>query len=119
MAEVLVDTDVLVDHLRGHRAFIAGKDRVHYSVLTRAELFAGRNVDDAVVTTLLAPFTEVGVDRAIAERGGRLRRAESISLADAIIAATAMEHGLTLLTGNGRDFGRITGLKVRLRDRSQ
>jgi len=31
---------------------------------------------------------------------------------DAIIAATAMSHGLTLVTNNERDFTNIKGLNV-------
>jgi hypothetical protein len=31
---------------------------------------------------------------------------------DMLIAATAMAHGLTLVTGNVKDFKKIEGLKV-------
>lgn len=41
MPDVLVDTDVCIDHLRGAAALRPGKHRLHYSVITRAELFAG------------------------------------------------------------------------------
>ena len=43
--DVLVDTDVFIDHLRGYRRFSKGADRVWYSVITRCELFAGAKVD--------------------------------------------------------------------------
>ena len=33
-------------------------------------------------------------------------------LADALIGATAIEHGLTLITGNVRHFGTIGGLSI-------
>lgn len=32
-----------------------------------------RNAEDGAIRTLLAPFTEVGLDRAIAEQGGKLQ----------------------------------------------
>ena len=38
MADVLVDTDVFIDHLRGAHALRPGSHRLHYSVITRAEL---------------------------------------------------------------------------------
>lgn len=113
MANVLVDTDVLVDHLRGHRAFTPGRDVVHYSVVTRAELFAGRGTDESRVTTLLEPFRELPIDRVIAERAGRIRRTKAILMPDALVASTALEHGLTLITRNLGDFDGVKGLRLR------
>src|SRR5215211_3689980 len=70
VADVLVDTDVFIDHLRGAAELKPRRHRVHYSVITRAELFAGNSASD-LFAQLLAPFREVDVDRAIAERAGR------------------------------------------------
>jgi toxin FitB len=112
VADLLVDTDVLVDHLRGARPLRRGRQILSYSVITRCELFAGRNTDEAAIQLLLAPFTEVPVDRAIAERAGRIRRETGIRTPDALIAATALEHRLRLLTRNVRDFEPVTGLQV-------
>jgi len=62
VADLLVDTDVFIDHLRGARAFDPAGHRVHYSVITRAELFAGTTATGAA-DTLLRPFQEIEVDR--------------------------------------------------------
>lgn len=83
---------------------------IFVSVVSRAELFAGRGSDEARVSQLLAPFREISVTREIAERAGRLRREQGLQMADALIAATALEHGLGLVTRNQRDFGRLTSL---------
>ncbi len=112
MADVLVDTDIFVDHLRGVVELKAGRHRLHYSVITRAELFAGTAATD-IVGTLLGPLRELLVDRAVAERAGRIRRESAIRLPDALIAATALEHGLQLATRNRRDFDRVRGLRLR------
>lgn len=112
MADVLVDTDIFVDHLRGAVRLEPGRHRLHYSVVTRAELFAGSSAT-AVVTELLSPFREVVVDRDIAERAGRIKREVGIRMPDALIAATALEHRLSLATRNRRDFASVRGLRLR------
>lgn len=112
MAEILVDTDILIDHLRGHRRF-APTEPVAYSVVTRAELFAGRSSEEALIDRLLAPFVELSVDRAVAQQAGRLRRETGIRMPDALIAATAVVHDLTLITRNRRDFDGVPRLAIR------
>ena len=112
VADLLVDTDVFVDHLRGASELRPRRHRVHYSVVTRAELFAGNSATD-LCSQLLAPFREVVVDRAIAERAGRITREIGTRLPDALIAATALEHGLGVVTRNRKHFEPIRGLRLR------
>ena len=113
MARLLVDSDVLVDHLRGRVRFVAGRNEVHVSTINRAELLAGRSTDEARVRLLLTAMIEIPVDAAIAERAGRIRRASQARLPDALIAATAIEHGLTLVTRQSSGFQWIRGLRIR------
>lgn len=113
MARLLLDSDLLVDHLRGQRRIVAGSDELHVSTVSRAELFSGRGTEERHVRRLLEPMTSVPVDDAIAERAGRLRRGTRRRLPDALIAATALEHRLTLVTRNVRDFEGIRGLRLR------
>jgi predicted nucleic acid-binding protein len=109
----LIDTDVLIDHFRGARAFRPPRGRVGYSIVTRCELFAGKSVDEAAIGAVLAAMQEYAVDRTIAERAGRLRRRHGIRTPDALIAATAVEHDLTLVTRNLQDFKGLRGLRAR------
>ena len=113
MADLLVDTDIFIDHLRGASELKPGKHRLHYSVITRAELFAG-NTATNLSNQLLAPFREILVDRAVAERAGRVAREFGLRLPDALIAATALEHHLGLATRNLKDFKKVRGLRVRV-----
>jgi predicted nucleic acid-binding protein len=82
---------------------------MRYSVITRSELLAGSTGSD-LVSQLLAPLREIAVDRPVAERAGRVARECSIRLPDALTAATAREHGLSLVTKNRKDFDKVRGL---------
>lgn len=113
MVDLLVDTDVFVDHVRGVRALSPGRNRISYSVVSRCELFAGHRADEEGLRLLLGSFRELPVDHAVAERAGRLRRAARINTADALLAATALQHGLTLMTGQRHRFDGLPGLRVR------
>lgn len=43
-----------------------------------------------------------------------IRRTSSVGMADALIAATAIQHRLTLVTRNGSDFAPLAGIRVRM-----
>ena len=112
MAELLIDTDVFVDHLRGAWALDVYDDIASYSTITRRELFAGASADEPVIDLLLSPFRELPVDRHIAELAGRTRRTTGMRTPDALIAATALADGLLLKTRNRRDFRGVAGLQL-------
>ena len=83
-------------------------------MITRCELFAGDEKEEPAVRGLLALHEQIGVDDAIAERAGRMRRAApGLRTPDALIAATALEHDLELITRKSRDFAGIRGLRLR------
>ena len=115
VADLLIDTDIFIGHIRGANEFRPKQHRVHYSVVTRAELFAGNSATD-LCSRLLAPFREVDVDRAIAERAGRIAWESGTRLPDALIAATALERGLSVVTRNRKHFEPIRGIRLRSLD---
>ena len=88
---------------RGAHELRASRHRLHYSVITRAELFAGDTATNLAVE-LLGPFKELTIDRAVAERAGHVTREFGLRLPDALIAATALEHELGFVTRNTKDF---------------
>jgi predicted nucleic acid-binding protein len=108
---VLVDSDVIIDHIRGFRALPTSP--LACSVITRCELFAGRD-EASVINPLLDPLQELPVDVAIAERGGTLKRDFQLQTPDALIAATALEHDLPLMTRNHRHFERVPNLTLQV-----
>lgn len=112
MAELLVDTDVLIDHLRGTARLRDDGAQMAVSAVTRCELFAGRD-EEARLRRLLSPMETLSVDAAIAELAGRTRRQTGLATPDALVAATALRHGLPLMTRNRRHFERVDGLQLR------
>ncbi len=110
MSKILLDTDVLIDHIRGYRAL--EMDDTAISVITRAELFAGDERQEVALEALLEDCEEVAVDPPIARLAGRVKRRTGLKIADALIAATALERNLPLMTRNRRHFERVQGLAL-------
>ena len=113
VTDLLIDTDVLIDHLRGARR-LRRPDRVAlgYSVITRCELMAGPRSQQEEVRGLLASLTEWHLDGRTAEAAGLIRRETGIATPDALIAATAVANGLDLVTRSRSDFDRVDGLRI-------
>lgn len=113
---ILVDTDVLIAHLRG-LAESAGwmevarqRGPLAASVVTVAELTGGmRSPERQSVWQLLATLHPEPVTELIAQRAGEFMRSyrrshAAIGLGDYLIAATADVRGLELATLNVKHF---------------
>lgn len=119
---LLVDTDVLVDYLRGRPeavGFLEARTEVLLlSAITVAELFAGvrEGKERTALQTFLTAFEIVSVGREIAERGGLYRRdygrSHNTGLADALIAATAEQAPARLVTLNRKHFPMLQDVLV-------
>ncbi|HEY1220223.1 MAG: type II toxin-antitoxin system VapC family toxin [Bryobacteraceae bacterium] len=117
MSAVLVDTDVLIEVLRGRdRALLlrwtalgSGTDAVLYSPVTVAELWHGmRPAEEAVVLQLLDAMIPLPIDAQIGRRAGeylrRFHKSHGVETSDALIAATAAVHGCSLRTRNRKQY---------------
>ena len=94
-----------------------------FSIVSLAELYEGversteASAEEAAVQDFLATVEVVGLDdetaRIFGRERARLRMAGNpIGDLDLLIGATALRHGLTLLTNNRRDFDRVEGLTI-------
>ena len=120
---MLVDTDVLIWHLRGYAQAARKLDQIDalaLSAVSCLELLQGmRNKTElAAVKKMLERrgATTLPLTEAITRRACVLMEALAMShglqMGDALIAATALEHRLPLLTGNVKHFAAIDHLIV-------
>ena len=117
---ILIDTDVLVDFLRGQSKAVtfinAHADRILLSSIVVAELYAGVKGEDEqfVLDNFVSLFRVVPVNAEIAKEGGLLKRdfsrSDGIGLADAILAATAKVENAELKTLNIKHYPMLEGL---------
>ena len=118
---VLVDTDVMVDFLRGHSKAVAlvhaQSARIILSSIVAAELYAGVRGDGELISldSLIQLFRVVPVSPELARAAGLYKRdyakSHDVGLADAIIAATAQAENADLNTLNTKRYPMIKGLK--------
>jgi toxin FitB len=114
---VLLDSNIFIYLANGtlDRHVIASKDIAHASI-TKIESLGFSRIQANELLLLEALFGEsynLHLTDEIVERATKLRQANGISLGDAIIAATALEHNYELWTANEEDFAQIEGLLIR------
>ncbi len=124
----LVDTDWIIDGLRGRPEALAVLEErrdegLGVSIITLGEVYEGAynnpqpDVHVATFHEFLALFTVLPLTDETMQHFARLRallrqRGNLIPDLDLLIAATAIEHELVLLTRNRRHFERIPDLQL-------
>jgi predicted nucleic acid-binding protein len=124
MARYLLDTGIVIRHLRGQQNVVqllrglGKRERLGIASITRLEIHVGMHPDEAYKTQkLLTRFITYDLSRDIADRAGdyiREYQAKQLafSVPDALIAATAVIHQATLVTLNEKDFFAVPGLSL-------
>jgi predicted nucleic acid-binding protein len=115
--KVLLDTSILIDVLR-HRnqrskflaELVRGGHTLSTTTLNIAEVYAGmRPAEETTTEALLSGLELYELNGSSARLAGKLkntwaRKGHSLTLADTIVAAVAIERGCALLTDNRKDF---------------
>lgn len=116
MTDFLIDSDVVIWHLRGQKSVVASlvtlsqRGRIGISAITRAEVIQGmRDSEREGTLAFLDACETIAVDQREADRAGELVRSYrsrgiTVDLPDAFIAATALERGIPFFTCNARHF---------------
>ena len=116
MADFLLDSDVVIWHLRGRPSVVeivlglARKGRLGLSAISRAEILLGmREPERRATLSFLDACETLSVDMATADRAGEIVRAfraqgVTLSLPDALIGATALIASIPLYTCNPRHY---------------
>ena len=133
MNKALLDTDIFSETrkrinqcvLARATAYINAFGEYTISIITVTEIVKGwhKVQREDRIHQFLAEISNVEIltmDTLTAEIAGRIygdleRSGQPIGLADAIIAATALQHDLTLVTGNLSHYQRIQGLGYSLK----
>ena len=125
----LLDTDIVIDFLRRRdyaRKLLenwAGEGLLAISTLTHLEIYQGmKSGEEGATNAFLDGLISVAVDVSIARRGGGMlgelrSKGVTVGIADAIIAATALQLNAPLLTNNVEhypfaDLKVVRGLEV-------
>jgi predicted nucleic acid-binding protein len=117
MSSVLVDSDILIEVLRGRKLEIArlwadtvaANEPLFYSPVTLAEIRHGmRGRERESTERIFSSMLSIPIETEIGARAGDYLRAfhasHAIELGDALIAATASVHHLDLWTQNRKHF---------------
>jgi hypothetical protein len=117
----LLDTDVLIDFLRGYDKAVdyvtANSHKIILSSIVVAELYAGVKgaAELTALDNFISLFTVIPVTSEIARVGGLFKRdyakSHGVGLADAIIAATCESENAALKTLNVKHYPMMKGLK--------
>jgi predicted nucleic acid-binding protein len=121
MEQYLIDTNVVSDYFSasfpatGMQFMDAAIDAVpNLSVITQIELLCweadaatGQKVKDFMADSIILDITPDVITQCV-----NLRKGKKIKTPDAIIAATALAYGYTIITSNEKDFANINGLKI-------
>ncbi len=114
MKNTLVDTDILINFLRGRKkakeylSSLLDESGIYCSAIAIAEITAGiRSGEEGRTKALLDHIEVLDVNRDVAEKAGyykRSTRSQHLELDDCLVAATAFVHKAALATGNGKHY---------------
>ena len=124
MKRIVIDTDIIIDYLRQPRKKTLFRNltqsknlRIFLPAICLTELYVGKSIarpeEERKLKRVVEKTKLILVDKNISQRAGVLiRNYPNLYLADALVAATAIEKKDPLCTFNKIHFEKISGLKL-------
>ena len=116
---MLLDSNIVIYAAQADYAFLRRSifedENAAVSAVSLIEIFGYPDLDEEdnrIFQEMLSKVRILRLDNNIVVRAIGLRQQRRLGLGDAIIAATALEHNLTLITRNARDFRWIDNLDI-------
>jgi predicted nucleic acid-binding protein len=116
LAEILLDSDVIIAWLRGYKPYVDGipelldqRNSLLWTPVSIAEIYAGvRKSEEKDVEELFLILETIPITYPLGVRAGRYmslyRKSHGMELGDALIAATASINGIPLWTLNKKHY---------------
>ena len=114
----LIDSNIIIYHLNGDQLatefLLENYQQCLISFISVIEVlsFDYSSNDRKLVNDFISNFRRTDIDDFIIQRAIKLRLTKKIKLPDCIIAATALEHNVLLVTRNLKDFQHIDELNI-------
>ncbi len=115
----LADTNAIIYLLNGNdcmKPFLS--EQLYVSIITELELLSFSDIteqEEINIRSFLAECCILSLDDSISERTISVRKKYKMKLPDAIIASTAIENGLKLITAD-KGFEKIKELEIAILD---
>jgi predicted nucleic acid-binding protein len=117
----VLDTNFIIRYLSGDQKCVDYfkstliRGQIIVPTLVRSELLSSKDLsleEYATIVSFISNTHQVVLDTDIADTAGFIRGIYNIKTPDAIIAATTIKFGATLVTANIKDFKKIKELQV-------
>jgi predicted nucleic acid-binding protein len=119
----LLDTNVAIYFLKNSlpktgKSFLLEKiieKELAISFITQIELLAYPSItanEIKAAKAFINLLTVIGVDADLVDKTITIRKQSSLKLPDAMIAATALNHNVQLITANTKDFNKVNLINI-------
>lgn len=116
MNEALIDSNSIIGSIKGQFSIEnLASIKSYVSEISRLEILGYHKikpVEEDRILIFLQNIDHISISKEIIDQAIPLRKNKSMSVGDAIIAATALINNLPLITANIKDFHHIENLKL-------
>ncbi len=115
---VLLDSNIIIYAALPENKFLLDfmeRNNCYVSIITKIEVLGYHlltNKEKALFEIFFSTIDILQISEAVAKTAINLKQTNKLTLGDSLIAATAIENNLKLITRNDKDFDKIKHLKL-------